>query len=166
MTTEPDARDAQTEETESKGALDEPIRIAEILEVLPHRYPILLVDRVLELEPGKRIVALKNVTINEPYFAGHFPGHPVVPGVMLIEGMAQAGGVLLLRGVPNREEKLLYFIGIEKARFRRPVVPGDQVRYEVEVLHKRANTCKMAGKVMVDGKVAAEGVILSAMVDR
>ena len=166
MTTEPDARETQSEETEPGGKLDEPIRITEILDVLPHRYPILLVDRVVELDPGKRIVALKNVTINEPYFAGHFPGHPVVPGVMLIEGMAQAGGVLLLREVPDREDKLIYFIGIEKARFRRPVVPGDQVRYEVEVLHKRASTCKMSGKVLVDGKVSAEAVILSAMVDR
>lgn len=163
--TEPETRDAQTREPEPAEGLDE-IRIAEILDILPHRYPILLVDRVIELDPGKRIVALKNVTINEPYFAGHFPGHPVVPGVMLVEGMAQAGGVLLLRDVPDREDKLLYFIGIEKARFRRPVVPGDQVRYEVEVLHRRSSTCKLAGKVIVDGKVAAEAVILSAMVDR
>lgn len=154
------------EETENAGALDEPIRIAEILDVLPHRYPFLLVDRVEEMEPRKRIVGLKNVTINEPYFSGHFPGHPVVPGVLLIEGLAQVGGILLMRDVEDRHDKLMYFIGIEKARFRRPVVPGDQIRYEVEVLHLRRSHCKMSGKVKVDGKVAAEAVIMSALVDR
>lgn len=150
----------------AEDTLDGPLKIAEILDVLPHRYPFLLVDRVLELVPDRRIVALKNITINEPYFAGHFPGHPVVPGVLLVEGIAQAGGLLLMRQVEDREDKLLYFMGIEKARFRRPVVPGDQVRYEVEVLHRRSSTCKLAGKVMVDGKVAAEAIVMSAMVDR
>lgn len=150
----------------AENTLDGPLKIAEILDVLPHRYPFLLVDRVVELVPDRRIVALKNITINEPYFAGHFPGHPVVPGVLLVEGIAQAGGLLLMRQVEDREDKLLYFMGIEKARFRRPVVPGDQVRYEVEVLHRRSSTCKLAGKVMVDGKVAAEAVVMSAMVDR
>ena len=153
-------------EEQATNSLDGPLEIAEILGVLPHRYPFLLVDRVVELEPGRRIVALKNITINEPYFAGHFPGHPVVPGVLLVEGIAQAGGLLLMREVENRAEKLLYFMGIEKARFRRPVVPGDQVRYVVEVLHLRSSHCKLEGKVMVDGKVAAEAVIMSAMVDR
>jgi beta-hydroxyacyl-ACP dehydratase FabZ len=137
-----------------------------ILSVLPHRYPFLLVDRVLEVEPGKRIVALKNVTINEPFFAGHFPGRPVVPGVLLVEGMAQAGGLLLLGDMPNRASKLVFFAGIEEAKFRRPVVPGDQIRYEVEVLRLRTTYCKLAGKVMVDGQLAAEAVISSAMVDR
>jgi len=137
-----------------------------ILSVLPHRYPFLLVDRVLEVEPGKRIVALKNVTVNEPFFAGHFPGRPVVPGVLLVEGMAQAGGLLLLGDVPDRASKLLLFAGIEEAKFRRPVVPGDQIRYEVEVLRLRSTYCKLAGKVMVDGQLAAEAVISSAMVDR
>lgn len=137
-----------------------------IQSILPHRYPILLVDRVLEIEPKKRIVAIKNVTINEPYFNGHFPGRPVVPGVLLIEGMAQAGGLLLLQDIPDREKKLIYFAGIEEAKFRRPVVPGDQVRYELEVLRLRSTYCKLAGKVLVDGNLAAEAVITSAMVDR
>jgi 3-hydroxyacyl-[acyl-carrier-protein] dehydratase len=137
-----------------------------IQSVLPHRYPFLLVDRVLEVEPGKRIVALKNVTINEPFFAGHFPGRPVVPGVLLVEGMAQAGGLLLLGDVPDRANKLLLFAGIEEAKFRRPVVPGDQIRYEIEVLRLRSTYCKLAGKVTVEGQLAAEAVISSAMVER
>ena len=137
-----------------------------ILSVLPHRYPFLLVDRVLEMEALKRVVAIKNVTFNEPCFNGHFPGRPVLPGVLLIEGMAQAGGLLLLQHVPDRSKKLLYFAGIDGAKFRRPVVPGDQVRYEVEVLRFRSVHCKLAGKVTVDGKVCAEATIHSAMVDR
>lgn len=137
-----------------------------ILSVLPHRYPILLVDRVLEIEPQKRIVAIKNVTINEPIFQGHFPGRPVFPGVLLIEGMAQAGGLLLLQDIPDRSKKLIYFAGIEEAKFRRPVVPGDQVRYELEVLRLRSTFSKLAGKVTVDGQLCAEAVISSAMVDR
>lgn len=137
-----------------------------IQSVLPHRYPILLVDRVLEIEPKKRIVAIKNVTVNEPVFNGHFPGRPVMPGVFLVEGLAQAGGLLLLHDMPDRENKLIFFMGIEEAKFRRPVVPGDQVRYEIEVLRLRSMHCKMAGKVFVDGQLAAEAVISSAMVDR
>jgi 3-hydroxyacyl-[acyl-carrier-protein] dehydratase len=137
-----------------------------ILSVLPHRYPILLVDRVLEMEPGKRIVAIKNVTINEPVFLGHFPGRPVMPGVLLIEGMAQAGGLLLLHDIPDRQNKLLLFASIEEAKFRRPVVPGDQVRYEIEVLRLRSTYCKLAGKALVDGQLAAEAVLSSAMVSR
>ena len=140
--------------------------IHEILKKLPHRYPILLVDRVLELEPQKRIVAIKNVTINEPIFAGHFPGRPVFPGVLLIEGMAQAGGLLLLQDVPDRSKTLIYFAGIEVAKFRRPVVPGDQIRYELEVLRLRSTFSKLAGRVTVDGQLCAEAVISSAMVDR
>lgn len=134
--------------------------------ILPHRYPFLLVDRVLELEPKKRIVALKNVTINEEFFLGHFPGHPVVPGVLLIEGIAQAGGILLLHDLPEREKKLLYFTSIEGAKFRRPVVPGDQVRYEIEVLRLRALYCRLSGRALVDGQLAAEAIVSSAMVDR
>lgn len=137
-----------------------------IMSVLPHRYPILLVDRVLEIEPKKRIVAIKNVTINEEIFLGHFPGRPVFPGVLLIEGMAQAGGLLLLHDLPDREGKLLYFAGIEEAKFRRPVTPGDQVRYEIEVLRLRSTFGKVAGKALVDGEVAAEAILSTAMVDR
>lgn len=137
-----------------------------IQSVLPHRYPLLLVDRVLEIEPKKRIVAIKNVTVNEPFFNGHFPGRPVMPGVFLVEGMAQAGGLLLLHDMPDRANKLIYFMGIEGAKFRRPVVPGDQVRYELEVLRLRSMHCKLSGKVLVDGQLAAEAVISSAMVDR
>lgn len=143
-----------------------PMDLSWITSVLPHRYPLLLVDRVLELEAGKRISALKNVTINEPYFEGHFPGQPVVPGVLLIEGMAQAGGILLLHDVADRAGKLLLFMSIDKARFRRPVVPGDQIIYEVEVLRLRSTTCQLAGRALVDGEVAAEAVCMSAMVDR
>ncbi len=137
-----------------------------IQSVLPHRYPILLVDRVLEIEPKKRIVAIKNVTVAEPIFNGHFPGRPVMPGVFLVEGLAQAGGLLLLHDMPDRENKLIFFMGIEEAKFRRPVVPGDQVRYEIEVLRLRSMHCKMAGKVFVGDQLAAEAVISSAMVDR
>jgi len=137
-----------------------------IQSVLPHRYPLLLVDRVLEIESKKRIVALKNVTNNEPYLVGHFPGRPVVPGVLLIEGMAQAGGILLLHDLPDRGAKLVYLASVDEAKFRRPVVPGDQVRYEVEVLRLRSLHCKLAARALVDGQLAAEAVIGSAMVDR
>jgi 3-hydroxyacyl-[acyl-carrier-protein] dehydratase len=150
----------------SQEAAAGPWDIEWILSMLPHRYPFLLVDRVLEIEPAKRIVAIKNVTVNEPFFNGHFPQRRVMPGVLLIEGMAQAGGLLLLKDLPDRENKLLFFMGIESAKFRRPVIPGDQVRFEIEVLRLRTSHCKLAGKALVDGHVAAEAVISSAMVDR
>jgi 3-hydroxyacyl-[acyl-carrier-protein] dehydratase len=134
--------------------------------ILPHRYPFLLVDRVLEIEPEKRIVALKNVTANEEIFQGHFPGRPVMPGVLVLEGMAQAGGILLLHNRPDRDGKLLLFTGIERARFRRPVVPGDRLRYEVEVQRLRAAHCRLGAKALVDGELAAEAIVSSAMVDR
>jgi 3-hydroxyacyl-[acyl-carrier-protein] dehydratase len=136
------------------------------MSVLPHRYPFLLIDRVLEMEPRQRIVALKNFTINEEFFTGHFPGHPVVPGVLLIESMAQAAGILLLHDDPRREHKLLYFMSIDRARFRRPVFPGDSVRFEVEVLRLKANHCKVAGRAMLDGKLHAEAELLSTTIDR
>jgi len=137
-----------------------------IMNCIPHRYPFLLVDRVLEIEPGRRIVAVKNVSINESFFPGHFPGAPVMPGVLVIEALAQAGAVLLLRDMPDRAAKLVYFTGIDGARFRRTVVPGDQLRLELEVIKRRAKSCKMHGRAMVDGRLAAEANILSALVDR
>jgi len=140
--------------------------ILEIMDCIPHRYPFLLVDRVVELEPVKRIVALKNVTINEPFFPGHFPGAPVMPGVLIIEAMAQAGAILLLSQMDDRKNKLIYFTGIDEARFRRRVVPGDQLRLVLEVLRYRPNVCRMRGRALVDGELAAEAVILSAMMDR
>ena len=140
--------------------------IGGILKSIPHRYPFLLVDRVLEIEPGRRIVALKNVTLNEPFFAGHFPGAPIMPGVLIVEALAQAGAILLLHQMPDRESKLVYFTGIDHARFRRTVVPGDQVRLTLEVLKLRSRTCKMQGRAEVDGRRVAEAQILSALVDR
>jgi 3-hydroxyacyl-[acyl-carrier-protein] dehydratase len=126
----------------------------------------LLIDRVLEMEPAKRIVAIKNVTISEPFFPGHFPGAPVMPGVLVLEAMAQAGAVLLLHDMPDREAKLIYFTGIDKARFRRTVAPGDQLRFELEVLKVRSRSCKMFGRATVDGELAVSAEILSALVDR
>ena len=137
-----------------------------ITSILPHRYPMLLVDRVLEIEPKERIVAIKNVTANEEYFNGQFPGNPVMPGVLLVDGMSQAAGILVLHDDPRRTEKLLFFMSIDRARFRRPVVPGDQIRYEVEMLRMRPRHCKLSGRALVDGQVAAEAVFSSALVDR
>jgi beta-hydroxyacyl-ACP dehydratase FabZ len=137
-----------------------------IMSVIPHRYPLLLIDRVLEIEPKKSIVAIKNVTVNEEFFSGHFPGHPVMPGVLVIEAMAQAGGVLLMHDVPDRDNKLIYFTTINKAKFRRPVVPGDQLRIEIEILRLREIFCKLSARALVDGQVAAEAVLSSAMMDR
>ena len=145
----------------------EPNRDVEwIRTVLPHRYPMLLVDRVLEIERQKRIVALKSVSANEPFFAGHFPRRPVMPGVLIVEGLAQAGGILLLEDPARRADKLVYLMSIERARFRRPVVPGDQLRYEVEVARQRANHAKLAGRALVDGQLVAEAIVSSALVDR
>ncbi len=140
--------------------------IVQIMQSIPHRYPLLLVDRVLELEPKKRVVAIKNVTFNEPFFQGHFPGAPVMPGVLIVEAMAQAGAVLLLHDMPNRQEKLVYFTGIDGCRFRRTVVPGDQIRFELEVVKLRSTTCKMRGRAEVNGERVTEAEILSALVDR
>ena len=137
-----------------------------VMSVLPHRYPMLLIDRVLEMEPKKRILAYKNFTINEEFFNGHFPDHPVVPGVLLIEAMAQAGGILLLHDDPDRERKLLLFMSIERARFRKPVVPGDRVHFEAEVLRLKANHCKLAARALVDGNLHAEAELLSTTIDR
>ena len=137
-----------------------------ILKSIPHRYPFLLVDRVVELEAKRRIVALKNVSFNEPFFQGHFPGAPVMPGVLIVEALAQAGAVLLLHDMPDRGSKLVYFTGIDRARFRRTVVPGDQLRLTLEVLKLRSKTCKMHATAEVDGNMAAEAEIFCALVDR
>jgi beta-hydroxyacyl-ACP dehydratase FabZ len=140
--------------------------ITEIMDILPHRYPMLLVDRVLEIEEGKRIVCIKNVTANEQFFQGHFPGAPVMPGVLIVEAMAQCGAVLVLRDVPDRAEKLFLFGGVDKARFRKPVVPGDQLRMEVEILARRSNSIKIRGVATVNGELVAEADMLSVMARR
>jgi 3-hydroxyacyl-[acyl-carrier-protein] dehydratase len=140
--------------------------IKEIQQIIPHRYPMLLIDRVLEIDPLKRIVAIKNVTMNEQVFEGHFPGAPVYPGVYIIEAMAQAGAVLLFREVKDRENKLLFFTGIEEAKFRRPVSPGDQLRLEVTVLKYKMGYAKLRAEAYVDGQLVAEAVISSALADK
>ncbi len=136
-----------------------------IQEILPHRYPLLLVDRIIEVEPGKRIVGIKNVTINEPFFQGHFPGNPVMPGVLVLEAMAQVGAVLWLAEQRDMTNKYVYFAGADKVRFRRPVVPGDQLRCEIKVVQVRARACKVAGRATVDGELAVEATLLSVMTD-
>ncbi len=156
------ASDAQVVTEKSSGAMD----ILQIQAILPHRYPFLLIDRVVEIERKKKIIALKNVTINEPFFSGHFPGAPIMPGVLIVEAMAQAGATLLLTEIEDRESQLVVFTGIERARFRRPVVPGDQLRIEVTVLAWRRIAGRMEGKVFVDGKLVAEATVSCAVVDR
>jgi len=140
--------------------------INEIMKILPHRYPFLLIDRITEITRTKRIVAVKNVSVNEPFFIGHFPAGPIMPGVLVVEAMAQAGGVLLLIEFPDREHKLLLFTGIERAKFRRPVTPGDQLRIEVEVLVWRGNAGRMQGKAYIGDKVACEAVVTCRLLDR
>jgi beta-hydroxyacyl-ACP dehydratase FabZ len=136
---------------------------AQILDLLPHRYPFLLVDRVDEIEPLKRIVGVKNVTLNEPFFQGHFPGQPVMPGVLIIEAMAQVAAVLILHSLEEREKKLLFFTGIESARFRKSVEPGDQLRIEMHVLQLRSRASRLRGVATVDGQMACEAEILAVM---
>lgn len=140
--------------------------INDIQRILPHRYPFLLIDRVVELERRQRIVAIKNVSINEPFFAGHFPNMPIMPGVLIVEAIAQAGGALLLTEVEDRDDKLMVFTGIERARFRRPVMPGDQLRIEVEVKAWRGTAVRMEGKVFVGEKRVAEGTVTCQLVPR
>src|SRR5690349_21533658 len=140
--------------------------INDIMRILPHRYPMLLIDRVVDLVRKARIVAIKNVTINEPFFVGHFPGAPIMPGVLIVEAIAQAGGALLLTEVPDRDEKLIVFTGIERAKFRKPVTPGDQLRVEVDVLAWRTTAVRMQGNVWVDGKLACEAIVTCQLVSR
>ncbi len=151
---------------ESDGAAKRTLDITEIMAILPHRYPFLLIDRVIDMERKQRIVAIKNVTANEPQFTGHFPDFPIMPGVMTIEAMAQAGGALLLTEVPDRESKLMVFTGIDRASFRRQIVPGDQLRIEVTVLNWRSRVVRMQGVCTVEGAVAAEAVITCMLVPR
>jgi len=140
--------------------------VNEIQKILPHRYPFLMVDGILEIERLKRVVGIKNVTINESHFQGHFPGQPIMPGVLIIESMAQTGGLLLLQEVPDREHKLLYFVAVDGARFRRPVIPGDQLKVEMKVISWRGDFCKLDGRATVDGQLAAEATLMCKMVDR
>ena len=152
---------------QEKRALARPIlNVQQIFQYLPHRYPFLLVDRVVEYEERKRIIGLKNVTINEPFFAGHFPGHPIMPGVLIIEAMAQVGGLLLMDAIENPEDKIVYFMALDNVKWRRPVTPGDQIRFEVEVIQIRGRTAKMKGVGTVDGQVVAEAEMLARVVDR
>src|SRR5436189_3709791 len=129
----------------SDAPITYPLDIARIVTMLPHRYPFLLVDRVIACEPHKNLTAIKNVTFNEPFFQGHFPGHPIMPGVLIIEAMAQVGGMLLMGSVPGRESKVVYFTSLDKVRWRKPVKPGDQLRFEIEILQVRGMMCKMSG---------------------
>jgi 3-hydroxyacyl-[acyl-carrier-protein] dehydratase len=140
--------------------------IHEIMSLLPHRYPFLLIDRVVEMERKQRIVAIKNVTFNEPQFQGHFPGYPIMPGVLMVEAIAQAGGALLLSEIPDRDSKLLLFTSIDNARFRRPVTPGDQLRIEVTVLNWRSRAVKMGGSITVDGKLVCDATVMCQVVPR
>ncbi len=141
--------------------------INEIMGILPHRFPFLLVDRIIEHEPGKKIVGLKNVTINEPFFPGHFPGHPVMPGVLIIEAMAQVGGILAyLASSDEIRQKVCYFVAIDNAKFRRPVMPGDQLRIEMEAVSNRRNIWVFNGKVFVDGKLTTEAELKATFADK
>jgi UDP-3-O-[3-hydroxymyristoyl] N-acetylglucosamine deacetylase / 3-hydroxyacyl-[acyl-carrier-protein] dehydratase len=152
------AQPAQTEERV--------LEIEDIMKILPHRYPFLLVDRVIEMEEKKRIVGIKNVTINEPFFQGHFPGHPIMPGVLIVEAMAQVGGVLLMGTVDDPESKVVYFMSIDKIKFRKPVRPGDQLRFEVDIVQLRGNVCRIAGVAKVDGAVVCEAEMAAMVRDR
>jgi UDP-3-O-[3-hydroxymyristoyl] N-acetylglucosamine deacetylase / 3-hydroxyacyl-[acyl-carrier-protein] dehydratase len=142
------------------------VDITKILQYLPHRYPMLLVDRIIDYELGKRIVGIKNVTINEPFFQGHYPGHPIMPGVLIIEAMAQVGGLLLMDAIENPDDKVVYFMTMDKVKWRRPVIPGDQIVFELEVLQLRRHTCRMKGVGYVDGNAVAEAEFMARIVDR
>jgi beta-hydroxyacyl-ACP dehydratase FabZ len=142
--------------------MDHPLDIRAIMKHLPHRYPFLLVDRILEMVPDQKLTALKNVTINEPFFQGHFPGAPIMPGVLIVEALAQAGGVLAINSIPQWSEgTLMYFMGLDQVKFRKPVVPGDQLILEVEILKKRGKVIKLSGTAKVDGQVVAEADLMA-----
>ncbi len=152
---------------QSKNGSNQPIvDINRIMQHLPHRYPMLLVDRIIEYEAGKRIVGIKNVTINEPFFQGHYPGHPVMPGVLIVEAMAQVGGLLMMDTVENIAEKVVYFMSLDNVKWRRPVTPGDQLRFDLEILQLRKHVCKMKGEGYVDGQLVAEAEMMARIVDR
>jgi len=157
-----DTPDQTPDEQPPKQTMD----ILEIMSLLPHRYPFLLIDRVIEMERKQRIVAIKNVTINEPHFQGHFPDYPIMPGVLMVEAIAQAGGALLLNEITDRDSKLMVFTSIENAHFRRPVTPGDQLRIEVTVLNWRSRAVKMGGSITVDGKLVCDAVVMCQVVPR
>lgn len=142
------------------------LEVGDIMGILPHRYPFLFIDRIVEVERKKRIVAIKNVTINEPFFQGHFPGYPIMPGALVVESIAQAGGTLLLPEVPDRENKLMVFTSIERAKFRRPVLPGDQLRIEINVINWRSRAVKMEGRVTIQGQLACEAIVMCQLVPR
>lgn len=140
--------------------------VNEIMKLLPHRYPFLLVDRITEIDPGKKIVGLKNVTINEPFFPGHFPGHPVMPGVLIVEAMAQVAAILVYSSSDENKDKITYFVGIDNTKFRKPVVPGDQIRLELEVTGCRRGIWSFAGKAFVDGKLVTESELRATFADK
>src|SRR6202167_2773767 len=149
----------------SRGIAGRVLDIDATREILPHRYPFLLVDRIEELE-AERVVGIKNVTVNEPFFAGHFPDYPVMPGVLIIEAMAQVAGVLVLSGIPDRKSKLVLLAGVDGAKFRKPVRPGDQLRMEMKILRSRASMAKVSGVATVDGAIVAEAEMLCVLAER
>jgi len=154
--------------SEEKAQQGDVIDILEIMKTLPHRYPFLLVDKIIKFEKGKSCVGIKNVTMNEPFFQGHFPGHPIMPGVLLIEAMAQVGGVLAMKSVANSDDiagKLVYFMGIDKVKFRKPVLPGDTVEFHMEVIKLRGNLIFLSGIAYVGGEKVAEGEVKAMLMD-